>query len=135
MVFKLATRPQGDFSWVKPGKAAWEWWHAWNLLGVDFKTGINNETYKCYIDFASRYGVEYILLDDGWSPKNEADLFKVVPELDLPELVRYGKNGMWDLFFGQATILSIGIWKVYASIILKWESKVLRWIIWKGMTN
>lgn len=92
MVFKLATRPQGDFSWVKPGKAAWEWWHAWNLLGVDFKTGINNETYKCYIDFASRYGVEYILLDDGWSPKNEADLFKVVPELDLPELVRYGKE-------------------------------------------
>lgn len=64
----------------------------WNLLGVDFKTGINNETYKCYIDFASRYGVEYILLDDGWSPKNEADLFKVVPELDLPELVRYGKE-------------------------------------------
>lgn len=92
IVFKLATQPKGDFSWVKPGKVAWDWWYAWNLEGVDFKTGINNDTYKYYIDFASRYGIEYIILDDGWSPKGDAELFKVIPEIDLPELVKYGKE-------------------------------------------
>lgn len=135
MVFKLATRPQGDFSWVKPGKAAWEWWHAWNLLGVDFKTGINNETYKCYIDFASRYGVEYIFWTMAGLLKMRRICLRLFQNLICRNLSDMEKNGMWDLFFGQATILSIGIWKVYASIILKWESKVLRWIIWKGMTN
>lgn len=92
MVFKLATQPQGDFSWVKPGQASWDWWNSWNLFGVNFKTGINNETYKYYIDFASKYGIPYVILDDGWSPKGEADLFKVIPQLDLPSLVDYGKK-------------------------------------------
>ncbi|WP_418698163.1 glycoside hydrolase family 97 protein [Bacteroides sp.] len=92
MVFKLATQPQGDFSWVKPGQASWDWWNSWNLFGVDFKAGINNETYKYYIDFASKYNIPYVILDDGWSPQSEADLFKVVPQLDIPLLVEYGKQ-------------------------------------------
>ena len=46
-----------DISWIKPGKIAWDWWNAWNLDGVDFKTGVNNETYKAYIDFASKNGI------------------------------------------------------------------------------
>lgn len=78
-----------DTSWIKPGKVAWEWWNDWGLEGVDFEPGINNETYKYYIDFASRYGIEYVVLDEGWSVKGEADLMKVVPEINIKELVDY----------------------------------------------
>ncbi len=78
-----------DTSWIKPGKVAWEWWNDWGLEGVDFTPGINNETYKYYIDFASRYGIEYVILDEGWSVKGEADLMQVVPEIDIKELVDY----------------------------------------------
>lgn len=81
-----------DTSWIKPGKVAWEWWNDWGLEGVDFKVGINNDTYKYYIDFASRYGIEYVILDEGWSVKGEADLMQVVPEIDIEELVAYGKE-------------------------------------------
>ncbi|MGQ9800873.1 MAG: glycoside hydrolase family 97 protein [Candidatus Saccharicenans sp.] len=79
-----------DTSWIKPGKVAWDWWNANNIYGVDFKAGINTDTYKYYIDFASKYGIEYIILDEGWS--DPTDLFKVNPELDLEELVRYGQQ-------------------------------------------
>jgi len=94
MVYKLSTpMAKGiDFSWVKPGKVAWEWWNDWNLYNVDFKAGINNETYKYYIDFASKYGIEYVILDDGWSTPKKADLFDIVPEIDLKELVAYGNS-------------------------------------------
>lgn len=78
-----------DTSWIKPGKVAWEWWNDWGLEGVDFEPGINNDTYKYYIDFASRYGIEYVILDEGWSVKGEADLYNVVPEIDIKELVDY----------------------------------------------
>ncbi len=81
-----------DISWIKPGKVAWEWWNCFNISGVDFPAGINNDTYKHYIDFASRYGIEYVILDEGWAVNGEADLFKVVPEIDLPMLVQYAKE-------------------------------------------
>ena len=55
-----------DTSWIKPGKVAWDWWNANNVYGVDFKAGINTETYKYYIDFAAKYGIPYIILDEGW---------------------------------------------------------------------
>ena len=91
MVYRLAkpADPQMDWTWVKPGKVAWDWWNDWNIDGVDFKSGINNETYKYYIDFASANGIEYVILDEGWSVNGEADLFKVVPEIDLEMLVKY----------------------------------------------
>ena len=82
--------PQIDWSWVKPGKVAWEWWNDWRVTGVDFKAGVNNDTYKYYIDFASKYGIEYVILDEGWAVKGKADLFRVVPSIDIAELVRYG---------------------------------------------
>ncbi|MDR2683466.1 MAG: glycoside hydrolase family 97 protein [Dysgonamonadaceae bacterium] len=89
MVYKLSTPPQGDYSWIKPGKVAWEWWNDWNLYQVDFKTGVNNETYQYYIDFASKYGIEYVILDEGWAVNGKADLFQVVPAIDLEALVAY----------------------------------------------
>lgn len=78
-----------DTSWIKPGKVAWEWWNDWGLEGVDFEVGINNATYKYYIDFASRYGIEYVILDEGWAVNLAADLMQVIPEIDIQELVDY----------------------------------------------
>jgi len=93
MVYRLAAPSRvEDVSWIKPGKVAWDWWNTWNLYGVDFKSGINNETYKYYIDFAADHGIEYVILDEGWAVNKKADLFQVVPEIDLPELVAYGKE-------------------------------------------
>ena len=94
MVYRLA-RPcpaDEDYSWVKPGKVAWEWWNNWNVRGVDFVAGINTETYKYYIDFASRHGLEYVILDEGWAVKYADDLFAVVPEIDMPALVKYAEE-------------------------------------------
>lgn len=93
MVYKLATPAVDmDFSWVKPGKVAWDWWNDWNLYNVDFRAGINNETYKYYIDFASKHGIEYVILDEGWAVNKQADLFQVIPEIDLPDLAAYAKT-------------------------------------------
>jgi alpha-glucosidase len=93
MVYRLATPAVNmDFSWVKPGKVAWDWWNDWNIYGVDFEAGVNNATYKYYIDFAAKYGIEYVILDEGWAVNLQADLFQVVPKIDLKELVEYGKS-------------------------------------------
>jgi len=98
MVYKLAAPSRiKDISWIKPGKVAWEWWNHWGLYSVDFETGVNNETYMAYIDFAARYNIEYVILDEGWAVNLEADLFRVVPEIDLPKLVAYGKSKNVDL--------------------------------------
>ena len=81
-----------DTSWIKPGKVAWDWWNAWNLYNVDFEAGINQETYKYYIDFAGKNGIEYVIMDDGWSVPGCGELFSVIPEINIPELVAYGKE-------------------------------------------
>ena len=93
-----------DFSWVKPGKVAWDWWNAWNLYGVNFAAGVNNDTYKYYIDFAGRNGIEYVILDEGWAVKKAADLFQVIPEIDLPMLCKYAEKK------GVGLILWAGYW-------------------------
>ncbi len=79
-----------DTSWIKPGKVAWDWWNDTNLYGVDFKAGINTQTYKYYIDFASKYGIPYIILDEGWYKLG--NVLDVVPEINIPEIVEYGKQ-------------------------------------------
>lgn len=95
LIYKLAPESEGDYSWVRPGKIAWDWYNALILTGVDFKCGINNDTYKYYIDFASKYGIEYVVIDDGWS---EAwDVTKTIPEINMEELVAYGKKKNVDL--------------------------------------
>ncbi|MCQ2142988.1 MAG: glycoside hydrolase family 97 protein [Bacteroidales bacterium] len=93
LVYLLASPadPKADYSWVEPGKVAWDWWNNWNIYGVDFESGVNNDTYKYYIDFASKNGIEYVIMDEGWSVGFE-DLFHIVPEIDLQALVDYGKE-------------------------------------------
>ena len=91
MVQKLSTPSQiADVSWIKPGKVAWDWWNDWNISKVDFKAGINTETYKYYIDFASKNHIEYVVLDEGWS--EETDMLKVSPNMNIEELISYGKQ-------------------------------------------
>lgn len=105
MTYKLATPSRiEDVSWIKPGKVAWDWWNNWNIYGVDFEAGINNNTYKYYIDFASENNIEYVILDEGWAVNLEADLMQVVPEINIPELVDYGKKRNVDI------ILWAGYW-------------------------
>ena len=86
-----------DISWIKPGKVAWEWWNDWNITGVDFKAGINNDAYKKYIDFAAENGIEYLILDEGWAVNLKADLMQVVPEINLPELIDYARSKNVDV--------------------------------------
>ncbi len=104
LVYALASKNRiGDCSWIKPGKCAWEWWNDWGLYHVDFEAGINMETYKYYIDFASKYGLEYVILDEGWYNGKKGDLFEVVPQLDIKELVDYAEKRnvsiiLWTVF-------------------------------------
>ncbi|MGD9558217.1 MAG: glycoside hydrolase family 97 protein [Mangrovibacterium sp.] len=91
LVYQLASPSRlSDISWVKPGKVAWDWWNDWNIYGVDFRAGINNETYKYYIDFAASQGIGYVILDEGWAVNKQADLMQIIPEIDIQELVDYG---------------------------------------------
>lgn len=104
LVYALASPNRiGDTSWIKTGKVAWDWWNDWNLKGVPFKAGINMDTYKYYIDFASQNGLEFIVLDEGWYDPKSGDMLTVIPELDLTELIAYGKSKgveivLWTVF-------------------------------------
>jgi len=92
LVYKLATpNVLKETAWIKPGKVAWDWWNANNIYGVNFKSGLNTATYKYYIDFAADYGLDYIILDEGWS-RTTTDLLAANPDIDMKELVRYGKQ-------------------------------------------
>lgn len=104
LVYALASPNRiGDTSWIKPGMVAWDWWNDWGITGVDFQAGINMDTYKYYIDFASSYGLDYIILDEGWYNPKSGDMLTTIDEIDLPELVRYGKQKnvriiLWTVF-------------------------------------
>ena len=96
LVYLLASPSRvSDISWIKPGKVAWDWWNDWNITGVDFKAGINTETYKYYIDFAAENGIEYVVLDEGWSGR--LDIMQINPDIDLKELCRYAASRSVDL--------------------------------------
>ena len=89
LVYALA-KPcaQADtFGWVKPGKVAWDWWNDWNVSGVPFRAGCNTATYKYYIDFAQKNGIEYVIFDEGWSVSLK--IMEIHPDVDVPELIRY----------------------------------------------
>ncbi len=89
LVYKLAkpNAAPGDYGWVKPGKVAWDWWNDWNVSGVDFRAGCNTETYKYYIDFAQKNGIEYVIFDEGWSVSLK--IMEISPDVDVPELIKY----------------------------------------------
>lgn len=87
LIYLLGERTSEDFAWVKPGKLLWDWWNCNNIVGVDFKAGINTATYMYMIDYAAAHGFEYALFDEGWSGKN--DLLSLNPNVDMPSICRY----------------------------------------------
>lgn len=94
MTYKLADKNQlRDVSWIKPGQVSWEWWNDASPYGpdVNFVAGYNLETYKYYIDFASKFGIPYIIMDEGWA-KSTRDPYTPNPKVNLHELIRYGKE-------------------------------------------
>lgn len=94
MTYKLASKSViGNSSWIKPGQVSWEWWNDASPYGMDvnFEAGYNLDTYKYYIDFASKYGIPYIIMDEGWA-KSTYDPYTPNPKVDVHELIRYGKE-------------------------------------------
>jgi len=108
MVIKLAPECRlTETGWIKPGKVAWDWFNYNNIYGVDFRAGLNTETYKYYIDFASENGIEYIILDEGWYKLG--NVLDIAPGFDMPELFRYAEEKnvgiilwvVWKTFYDQ----------------------------------
>jgi alpha-glucosidase len=116
----LLERPSeiADTSWIRPGKVAWDWWNAWNLHGVGFKSGVNTDTYKYYVDFAARHGIEYVILDEGWYELG--DVLKVVPALDMEALSAYAREKKVGLI----------LWVVWKSLDDKLEAALDRYERW-----
>ena len=104
LVYTLASPNEiGSTDWIKPGKVAWDWWNDWNLRGVDFEAGINTKTYQYFIDFAARFGLNYIVLDEGWYDSSKGDIMNPIAAIDLPGLISYGKEKgigivLWAVF-------------------------------------
>ena len=104
LVYALAAPNRiGDTAWIHGGKSAWDWWHDWNLKGVPFKAGINLDTYKYYIDFAAKYGLQYAILDEGWYDSNKGEIMQSIPDINVQELVDYGRQKgvgiiLWTVF-------------------------------------
>ena len=104
LVYTLASPNEiGPTDWIKPGKVAWDWWNDWNLRGVSFKAGINTETYKYYIDFAAKFGLQYIVLDEGWYDSSRGDIMNPIADVDLAALISYGREKgvdvvLWAVF-------------------------------------
>ena len=81
--------PNAD--WIRPGQVAWDWYNANNIYGVDFEAGVNDETYKYFIDFASKNGIEYVILDEGWT-KSTTEILEDNEHIDVPGLIKYAKS-------------------------------------------
>ena len=87
-----------DVSWIKPGLVIWDWWHDTALAGVDFQSGMNTQTFKHYVDFAHKYGLQYVLVDAGWYSNEDSIRATVKQEMDIAELVRYGNSKNVGIF-------------------------------------
>lgn len=104
MVYALASPSRiTSVDWIPTGKVAWDWWNDWGLQNVSFEAGINTRTYKYYIDFASRSGLEFVVLDEGWFDPKKGDMMTVIPQINLPELVEYARERgvklvLWTIF-------------------------------------
>lgn len=113
LVYLLASESMlDDASWIRPGQSVWDWWNDWNLEGVDFQPGINNQTYEYYADFASQYAIPYLIVDDGWS--THASLMDVKDGFSVPALVDYAakKN------------VSVILWASYRALMSNLEGQM-----------
>lgn len=124
LVYRLAPAPAfSDFSWINPGKSTEEWITALNLYDVDFEAGLNTTTYKYYIDFAHRFGFEYVMLDAGWSDVN--NLFEITPGMDMEEITSYAKQkGIGLILWTQALTMEKQMEQAFEQF-KKWGIKVI----------
>jgi alpha-glucosidase len=106
IVYRLASPSTlTNTSWIKPGKSTEEWITDLNLYGVDFKAGLNTATYKYYVDFAEKFGLNYVMLDAGWSDVN--DLFAITKGIDVKEIIRYAaERNIGIILWTQAETMS-----------------------------
>ncbi len=86
-----------DTTWIKPGLAAWDWWSGFKLENDKYKGGINTYTYFYYSDFATVFGIPYIIIDAGWQ-KDHDDVLKTEPNIDLPAITKRAKKGRVGVF-------------------------------------
>lgn len=107
-----------DARWVRPGQVTLDWWGRRNLFGVDFKGGVNMPTIRYFIDFAARYGIDYVLLDDGWSAGD--DLLRTTAGLDMEEIVRYARSRN----------VRILLWAVWSTLERQWDAAFDQFARW-----
>lgn len=124
LVYRLARTPQfSGYDWIKPGKSTEEWITGSNLYGVDFESGINTATYQYYIDFAARFGFEYVMLDAGWSDVN--DLFSIRPGMDMEKITSYAQQkGVGLILWTQASTIERQ-WKAILPQFKKWGIRII----------
>ena len=126
LVFRLSRAPQAgsDYSWVKPGKAAWEWWCNLNITGVDFEVGFNTNSYQYYIDFAADYGLEYILIDEGWYEND--DVTDLADDLDMDALMAHAQQrGVGVILWCMTDVLD-NQWDDALKLFSRWGIKGLK---------
>ena len=110
LVYLLASPTElEDVSWIMPGVVMFDWWAKKYIYGVDFKSGINTETAKYFIDFCSAQGFRYFLFDDGWCPKD--DLLSVNPELDMDVVTSYAAEKGVDIM----------LWVIWHTLERQWS--------------
>lgn len=87
-----------ETDWIKPGQTCWDWLNGIPYgQDVTFKGGINLDTYKYFVDFASRNGIPYMIMDEGWA-LNTRDPYHTNPDVNLPELINYAKSKNVGIF-------------------------------------
>ncbi len=110
MVYLLASPcVVADPSWIKPGVVMFDWWAKHNIYGVDFKSGINTETAKYFIDFCAEHGFRYFLFDDGWCPGD--NILKPVPGLNMEEVTSYAESKGVDIM----------LWVIWNTLEKQWD--------------
>ncbi|NGM67353.1 glycoside hydrolase family 97 protein [Sphingobacterium sp. SGR-19] len=120
MTYRLATKNVlADASWIKPGQASWEWWNGAKPYGpdVDFVSGYNLDTYKYFIDFAHKFGMQYIIMDEGWA-KSTRDPYTPNPDVDVHEIIKYGKERNVGVFLWLTWLTvekNLGLFEQFAS--------------------
>lgn len=81
LYLKLASAPAAVPSWIKPGKL--------------IRAQLNTQSGLDCIDLAARLDFQYIMFDAGWYGaefRSSSDPTQVIPQIDMPEVIRYGKE-------------------------------------------
>jgi alpha-glucosidase len=107
MLLCLNDPPDGDFSWVKPGKTTFHWWNGTVENGPPSTPETNFEIHKKYIDFCARNKISYhsvisvsgnrpwfVQSTSGFGdlPHADTDILTPRPDIDLPRILAYAKE-------------------------------------------